>query len=118
MKEIARREDVDDSYVSGMVNFTTLAPHIVAAILDDTLSEEVTLFELAAGTPLLWEEQRGSFKSNQGYSGFYRDSARLNTTVLFYSGTRQMSKPVKLLLACMLCLGVIAVVGLLIHSFT
>jgi hypothetical protein len=28
-----------------------------------------------------------------------------------------MSKPVKLLLACMLCLGVIAVVGLLIQSF-
>ena len=78
----------------------------------------MTLFELATGTPLLWEEQRGSFKSNQGYSGFYRDSARLNTTVLFYSGTRQMSKPVKLLLACMLCLGAIAVVGLLIQSFT
>ena len=82
------------------------------------MPSEVTLFELATGTPLLWEEQRGSFKSNQGYSGFYRDSARLNTTVLFYSGTRQMSKPVKLLLACMLCLGAIAVVGLLIQSFT
>jgi hypothetical protein len=58
MKEIARREGVDDSYVSRMVNLTTLAPDIVAAILDETLSPEVTLFELAAGTPLLWEEQR------------------------------------------------------------
>jgi hypothetical protein len=44
-------------YVGRMVNLTTLAPDIVAAILDDTLPEEVTLFELAAGTPLLWEEQ-------------------------------------------------------------
>jgi hypothetical protein len=59
MKEIARREGVDDSYVSRMVNLTTLAPDIVAAILDETLPAEVTLFELAAGTPLLREEQWG-----------------------------------------------------------
>jgi hypothetical protein len=58
MKEIARREGVDDSYVSRMVNLTTLAPDIVAAILDETVPPEVTLFELAAGTPLVWEEQR------------------------------------------------------------
>jgi hypothetical protein len=59
MKEIARREGVDDSYVSRMVNLTTLAPDIVAAILDDTLPPEVTLFGLAAGTRVLWEEQWG-----------------------------------------------------------
>ena len=59
MKEIARREGVDDSYVSRMVNLTTLAPDIVAAILDETLPPKVTLFDLAAGTPLLWGEQRG-----------------------------------------------------------
>jgi hypothetical protein len=58
MKEIARREGGNDSYVSRMVNLTTLAPDIVAAILDETLPPEVPLFELAAGTPLLWEEQR------------------------------------------------------------
>jgi hypothetical protein len=40
-----------------MVNLTTLAPDIVAAILDESLPPEVTLFELAAGTPLVWEEQ-------------------------------------------------------------
>jgi hypothetical protein len=57
MKEIARREGVDDSYVSRMVNLTTLAPDIVAAILDEMLRPEVTLFELAAGTPVVWEEQ-------------------------------------------------------------
>jgi hypothetical protein len=28
-------------------------------ILDETLPPEVTLFELAAGTPLVWEEQWG-----------------------------------------------------------
>jgi hypothetical protein len=59
LKVIALREGVDDSYVSGMVNRTTLAPDIVAAILDETLPSEVTLFELAAGTTVLWGEQRG-----------------------------------------------------------
>jgi hypothetical protein len=59
MKEIARREGVDDSYVSRMVNLTTLAPDIVAAILDETLPAEVMLFGLAAGTPVVWEKQRG-----------------------------------------------------------
>jgi hypothetical protein len=56
LKEIARREGINDSYVSRMVNLTTLAPDIVVAILDETLPTEVTLFNLAAGTPLLWEE--------------------------------------------------------------
>jgi hypothetical protein len=59
MKEIAMREGIDDSYVSRMVNLTTLASDIVDAILDDTFPSEVTLFELAAGTPVLWEEQWG-----------------------------------------------------------
>jgi hypothetical protein len=45
--------------VSRIVNLTTLAPDIVTAILDETLPPDVTLFELAAGTPLVWEEQRG-----------------------------------------------------------
>lgn len=42
-----------------MVNLTTLAPDIVAAILDETLPLELTLFELAVDPPALWEEQRG-----------------------------------------------------------
>jgi hypothetical protein len=37
LMEIARKEGVDSSYVSRMVNLTTLAPDIVAAILDETL---------------------------------------------------------------------------------
>jgi hypothetical protein len=64
MKEIARREGVDDSYVSRMVNLTTLAPDIVAAILDEALSPEVTLFELAAGTPLVWGGAVGKLAGN------------------------------------------------------
>ena len=62
---IRHTQGVDDSYVSRIVNLTTLAPDIVAAILDETLSPEVTLFELAAGTPLLWDEQRGKLEGNK-----------------------------------------------------
>ena len=59
LREIARREGVDSSYVSRMVNLTTLAPDIVAAILDDALPNHITLFDLAVDPPALWEEQRG-----------------------------------------------------------
>jgi len=41
-----------------MVNLTTLAPDIVAAILDDALPNPVTLFDLAVDPPALWDEQR------------------------------------------------------------
>lgn len=57
LKEIAARESVDNSYVSRMVNLTTLAPDIVAAILDDALPNHITLFDLAVDPPALWEEQ-------------------------------------------------------------
>jgi hypothetical protein len=59
LREIDRKEEVDSSYVSRMVNLTTLAPHIVAAILDETMPPDLTLFELAVDPPALWEEQRG-----------------------------------------------------------
>jgi hypothetical protein len=66
LREIARREGVDSSYVSRMVNLTTLAPDIVAAILDDALPNDVTLFDLAVDPPVLWEEQRGRFDVGSG----------------------------------------------------
>ncbi|MEO8859252.1 MAG: LacI family transcriptional regulator [Burkholderiaceae bacterium] len=56
---IAKAENVDRSYISRMINLTTLAPEIQAAILDETLPDTVSLFDLASDTPLSWEEQRG-----------------------------------------------------------
>ncbi|MBE0507625.1 MAG: hypothetical protein IBX50_13090 [Marinospirillum sp.] len=46
------------SYISRMVNLTTLAPDIVEAILDDQLPPNITLFDLAVDPPRLWSEQR------------------------------------------------------------
>ncbi|SFM13948.1 LacI family transcriptional regulator [Nitrosomonas communis] len=62
LREIAAREGVDNSYVSRMVNLTTLAPDIVAAILDDALPNHITLFDLAVDPPVLWEGQRERVK--------------------------------------------------------
>lgn len=61
LKEIAAREKLDNSYVSRMVNLTSLAPDIVDAILHERLPSTLTLFELAVDTPVLWEEQRRKF---------------------------------------------------------
>lgn len=58
LRDIARKEEVDSSYVSRLVNLTILAPDIVAAILDEALPSELTLFDLAVDPPVLWETQR------------------------------------------------------------
>ncbi len=58
LREIADKEGVDNSYVSRMVNLTTLAPDIVEAILDDHVPPTLTLFDLAVDPPRLWTEQR------------------------------------------------------------
>jgi len=50
-----------------MVNLTTLAPDIVAAILDDAVPGHVTLFDLAVDPPGLWEEQRGRLSAILGH---------------------------------------------------
>ena len=54
MRELAIREGVDNSYVSRMINLTLLPPWTVAAILDDTLPNHITLFDLAVDLPLVW----------------------------------------------------------------
>jgi hypothetical protein len=43
--------------ISANANLTTLSPEIVAAILDDALPNNITLFELAVNLPVLWDEQ-------------------------------------------------------------
>ena len=55
---IAKAQNMDNSHVSRMVNLTMLAPDIQAAILDETLHDTVSLFNLAVDPPLSWDEQR------------------------------------------------------------
>ena len=63
MTEIAKREGIDNSYVSRMVNLTTLAPDIIDAILLNELPEHLTLFDLAVDPPALWDEQRARLEN-------------------------------------------------------
>ncbi len=66
--EIAKREKLDRSYISRMINLTTLAPDIQAAILNETLPDHVSLFDLATNTPLCWAEQRARLSGSSSKS--------------------------------------------------
>lgn len=63
MAEIAKLEGIDNSYVSRMINLTTLAPDIVEAVLQNTLPDHLTLFDLAVDPPALWDDQRARVSS-------------------------------------------------------
>jgi len=54
LRELAVREGVDNSYVSRMINLMMLSPYVVAAILEDTLPDHITLLRQAADPPLVW----------------------------------------------------------------
>lgn len=58
LTDVAKNEGVDNSYVSRMVNLTTLAPDIVDTILLNELPDHLSLFDLAVDPPALWEDQR------------------------------------------------------------
>ncbi len=60
LSDVAALIGMDRAYVSRIVNLTILAPDIVVAILDEALPDHVTLFDLASGTPLSWDEQRAA----------------------------------------------------------
>lgn len=68
MTEIAKREGIDNSYVSRMVNLTTLAPDIVEAILMNAMPDHLTLFDLAVDPPALWDAQRQRIQLNANTS--------------------------------------------------
>ena len=63
LTEVAEREGMDRAYVSRMVNLTTLAPDIVAAILDDAMPNHISLFDLAVDPPALWADQWSRVRS-------------------------------------------------------
>lgn len=58
IKELAETEDVDNSYLSKVLNLTLLAPDIVQAILDGRQPAIMTWRELRKPFPSLWTEQR------------------------------------------------------------
>jgi hypothetical protein len=53
LREIAAYEGVDTSCYSRMTSLTVVAPEIIEAILDDTLPDHLTLFDIAVDLPIL-----------------------------------------------------------------
>jgi hypothetical protein len=86
LREIARKQGADSSYVTRMVNLTVLGPDIMAAILDETLPPDLTLFELAVDPPALWEEQWGCV-----YCGSEKRSYASKGTLSTYLHNRGLS---------------------------
>jgi len=66
INEIAAREKLDFSYIARLLNLTTLAPPLVAAILDDVLPSGTTVNDLAINPPLLWSEQTARLETKRG----------------------------------------------------
>ena len=58
IKEISQHEGVDHALISRLINMTSLAPDIVAAILDETLPPAAELEGMAINPPLCWDQQR------------------------------------------------------------
>ena len=57
IKEIAKAEKINASYVSRVLRLTLLAPRTVEAILDDRVAEAPTLAEAMGVFPVVWERQ-------------------------------------------------------------
>jgi len=55
--QLAKQENMDHSYVSRLLNMTTLSPEIVDSILTGTISEKASVPALAINVPYLWPEQ-------------------------------------------------------------
>jgi len=58
IKDIARGNHVDPSYVARMLRLATLAPDIVEALLDGREPSGLSLRKLTGNLPLTWAEQR------------------------------------------------------------
>lgn len=58
MRDIARREGTNPSYIARRINLTLLAPEIVVVILDEAVPEGVQLLMLAINPTLQLDEER------------------------------------------------------------
>ena len=66
ISDLAAKEGTDFSYIARLLNLTTLAPQLIAAILDDTLPSGTTVNDLAINPPLLWSGQIEQLERKRG----------------------------------------------------
>ena len=60
--ELAKAEDVNDSYACRVLRLSLLAPSIVTAILDGRHDCDVMLKQLMRPLPVRWDEQTAALK--------------------------------------------------------
>ena len=58
IKEIAKADQINESYLSRMLRLTLLAPDVVEAILEGRQPQTCTLAKLMRRFPVLWANQR------------------------------------------------------------
>ena len=58
IRELAEREERDESYVAKVLRLTLLAPDIVKLIIENRQPDVLTWRELRKSFPMLWSEQR------------------------------------------------------------
>lgn len=61
LTELAKAEDINDSYMARVFRLTLLAPDIVEAILDGRQPGEMALMDLMAPFPVEWGKQWRAF---------------------------------------------------------
>lgn len=65
MEDLARELGVNRSYVGRMLRLTSLAPDIVAAIVEGNEPQGISLEKLRKEMPVRWEEQRRKCAINE-----------------------------------------------------
>ncbi|MDG9672087.1 LacI family transcriptional regulator [Hahella sp. CR1] len=58
VRDLAKKESINISYLSRFLNLTLLPPDVVAAILDNTLPSQISFSDLTIDPPLHWDEYR------------------------------------------------------------
>ena len=77
IKEIAKAEKINPSYVSRILRLTLLAPTTVEAIIGGRADAAPTLAEAMAPFPVAWARQAGHVRRHQGADRGQKDSLTL-----------------------------------------
>lgn len=62
IKELARSEKIDPSYIGDVLRLTLLAPDIIEMILDGRQPPTLQFESLRKSLPLLWDDQRRAIR--------------------------------------------------------
>ena len=61
LRDIAKQNNLDECYISRIINLTSLAPDIITTILDGEMPEQLNITDIAINPPKLWSQQRKKF---------------------------------------------------------